>query len=93
MPDLTSRDGGQAQPEVILYTRRGCHLCDEAKEVIERLRKEAAFRFEQIDIDTDPALKDRYNDEVPVIFINGKKAFKYQVEPRQFLKRLSKRSD
>lgn len=75
-------------PEVLLYTRAGCHLCDEAKEQIHRLRKQAPFAFREVDIDLDPELRERYNEEVPVVFIHGKKAFKYRVDPRQFLKRL-----
>ena len=75
-------------PEVVLYTRVGCHLCDEAKEQIHGLRKQAAFTFREVDIDLDPELRERYHEEVPVIFIDGKKAFKYRIDPRQFLKRL-----
>ena len=75
-------------PAVVLYTRAGCHLCDEAKELIRGLRKRAAFTFREVDIDLDPELRQRYNEEVPVVFIDGKKAFKYRIDPRQFLKRL-----
>ena len=75
-------------PEVVLYTRVGCHLCDEAKEQIRRVLAQAPFGFHEVDIDLDPDLRERYNEEVPVVFINGKKAFKYRVDPRQFLKRL-----
>ena len=75
-------------PEVVLYTRAGCHLCDEAKEQIRRVQAQAPFVFLEVDIDLDPDLRERYNEEVPVVFINGKKAFKYRIDPRQFLKRL-----
>jgi len=79
-------------PEVVLYTRPGCHLCDEAKEQLEVLRKTVAFELREIDIDTNPELQRRYNDEVPVIFIHGRKAFKYRIDPRQFLERLRRTS-
>ena len=75
-------------PEVVLYTRAGCHLCDEAKEQIRQAKAQAPFAFREVDIDLDPELRERYNEEVPVVFINGKKAFKYRVDPRQFLKRV-----
>jgi glutaredoxin len=75
-------------PEVILYTRAGCHLCDEAKEQLHGLRRQTAFELRVVDIDQDPELRKLYNDEVPVIFINGHKAFKYRIEPAQFLKLL-----
>jgi len=75
-------------PEVVLYTRAGCHLCDEAKEQLKELRKLVAFALQEIDIDSNPELQRRYNDEVPVIFIHGRKAFKYRIDPSQFLDRL-----
>ncbi len=75
-------------PEVTLYTRQGCHLCEDAKQVIDGLREIAEFRLKILDIDLDPELQARFTNEVPVIFINGRKAFKYRVEPRQLLRRL-----
>ncbi len=78
----------QSQPVVTFYTRKGCHLCDVARAEVERLRGEAHFSLEIIDIDTDEELRRKFNDEVPVIFINGRKAFKYRVEARRFLRLL-----
>ena len=77
-----------ALPEVILYTRAGCHLCDEAKAEIRRVQAEAPFTFREVDIDLDPALRDLYNEEVPVILINGEKAFRYRIDPGEFRKLL-----
>jgi glutaredoxin len=77
--------------KVTLYTRDRCCLCEDAKRVIEAARRHAAFEFEEIDIDTDPALRSLYNEEVPVIAINGRKAFKYRVEMQEFLKKLEAR--
>ena len=74
--------------EVLLYTRAGCHLCDEAKQLLRELQKKAPFRFQEVDIDQDPELRQRYNEQVPVVFIHGRKAFKYRIDPAQFLKRL-----
>lgn len=74
--------------EVVLYTRVGCHLCDDAKQLLKELQKKVPFELQEIDIDQYPELRKRYNEEVPVIFIRGKKAFKYRIDPRQFLKRL-----
>ncbi len=75
-------------PEVILYTRAGCHLCEEAKEEIRRVRAEIPFAFRSIDIDRDPELVSLYNEEVPVILVNGEKAFWYQVDAEELRKRL-----
>jgi len=74
--------------DVVLYTRKGCHLCEEAKREIERLRAAAEFQLEIRDVDADPELQARFSNEVPVVFINGRKAFKYRVDAKQFLRRL-----
>lgn len=78
--------------KVTLYTRRGCHLCEEAKHVIESVKQRYAFDYEECDIDSDPQMQRLYNEEVPVISIDGRKAFKYHVTPAALLKRLAARS-
>ncbi len=78
-------------PRVTLYTRAGCCLCDDAKRVLARARRQAQFDYEELDIDRDPELRQRYNDEVPVVAINGTKAFKYKVEMNELLKKLRAR--
>ena len=75
-------------PEVILYTRAGCHLCEEAREEIRRVRAKIPFAFRSIDIDRDPELVSLYNEEVPVIFVNGEKTFRYRVDAKELRKRL-----
>ena len=59
---------------VTLYTRRGCHLCDDAKQAIESARRRSAFEYKEFDIDADPKLREMYNEEVPVITIDGARA-------------------
>lgn len=81
------------RPTVILYTRRGCCLCDDAKRVIDEARRRAEFDYRELDIDADPELQRQYNDEVPVIAINGSKAFKYRVTVEEFLKKLAAREN
>ena len=76
---------------VTLYTRVGCHLCDEAKKVLDRAGARANFELEVLDIDRDPELRRLYNEEVPVIAIDGVKAFKYRVAEAEFLKKLQAR--
>jgi glutaredoxin len=80
------------KPRVTLYTRAGCCLCDQAKNVLAEARRRADFDYEELDIDLDPELRRRYNDEVPVIAINHVKAFKYQVNRDEFLKKLAARA-
>lgn len=72
------------KPRVTFYTRKGCHLCDDAKQVL----LAAGLTIEEVDIDQDPVLQARYNEEVPVVFIDGKKAFKYRVDPKDLQRRL-----
>ena len=79
-------------PTVTLYTRTGCCLCDDAKAVVLAARSRAEFDYQEFDIDLDPELLRRYNDEVPVIAINGVKAFKYKVDMKEFLKKLAARA-
>ena len=77
------------KPLVTLYTRAGCHLCDDAKNVLAAAQSRAAFDYEERDIDADPELRRLYNEEVPVIAIDGRKAFKYRLDMNEFLKRLA----
>jgi glutaredoxin len=76
---------------VTLYTRAGCHLCDEARQVLDAVRTRAEFTLEVLDIDADPELRKLYDVEVPVIAIDGVKAFKYRVTRDELLKKLQAR--
>ena len=76
---------------VTLYTRAGCHLCEEAKQVLAAARRQMEFAYEERDIDADDELRRLYNEEVPVVAIDGRKAFKYRVDMNEFLKRLARR--
>jgi glutaredoxin len=75
---------------VTIYTRPGCHLCDEAKANISRAGAGEQFVIEEINIDEDAALAERYQYDIPVIFINGIKAFKHRVDPREFRRKLKR---
>ena len=54
-----------------------------------QVQDKADFQWREVDIDIDPQLRQKYNDEVPVVFIDGRKAFKYRVDGRQFLRALA----
>jgi glutaredoxin len=79
-------------PKITLYTRKGCCLCDDAKRVLDSARRRVSFDLKEIDIDQDAELRKIYNDEVPVIAINGSKAFKYRVTEQELLKKLAARA-
>ncbi len=78
--------------EVVVYSRRGCHLCDIVKEALTRAEGKADFVWREVDIDSDSQLRQKYNDEVPLVFIDGRKAFKYRMDEDQFLRRLVRRA-
>ncbi|MDA8069070.1 MAG: glutaredoxin family protein [Actinomycetota bacterium] len=68
---------------VTLYGRAGCHLCDDALAVIERLRARIAFDFEPCDIETDAALFSRYLERIPVVTVDGVEVCELFVDERQ----------
>jgi len=76
--------------EVVLYSRKGCHLCEIVKESLGKLEKHGDFSWREIDVDSDAELRHLYNDQVPVVFINGRKAFKYHMDEREFLRKLAR---
>ena len=73
-----------------MYSRPGCHLCDEAKEVIDRVGRRVPFNLSVINIDNDPALEKLYGEQIPVVFINGSKAFKFHVDEVELEKKARK---
>lgn len=75
--------------EVVVYSRKGCHLCEIVKESIVKLHKRGGFTWREIDVDSDTEVRRLYNDEVPVVFIDGRKAFKYRMDEREFLRKLA----
>ena len=74
--------------DVTLYTRPGCHLCDEAKSAIAPLLREFGATLREVNIDDDPILKERYGGDIPVIFIGQKKAAKHRIDVNQFRRQL-----
>ncbi len=77
--------------DVVVYSRKGCHLCDVVKETLRQVEGEAEFAWREVDIDADAELCARYNEEVPVVFIDGRKAFKYRMEGWALLRALAGR--
>ncbi len=67
--------------KLILYGRRECHLCEVAKEAVERLQRRLDFDVEEHDVDDHPDWVRRFGDEVPVGVIDDRKVFKFRVDP------------
>jgi glutaredoxin len=74
--------------EITLYTREGCHLCEEAKAAILPLVSEFGATFREVDIDDDPILHDRYTNDVPVIFLGSKMVAQHRLNPAQLRRQL-----
>ena len=73
---------------VTLYTRAGCHLCEEAEAVLARVREETAFVLERVDIETDDALFKRFLERIPVVAVDGEEVFDYVVDAAELRRKL-----
>ena len=92
-PDIYARtEDGRLQlaapRDVTIYSRPGCHLCEEAKAQISPLLKEFGARLTEINIDEDSQLRAQYDYDVPVIFLGARKAAKHRVDLAQFRRQL-----
>ena len=79
-------DGGL--PTVDILSRPDCHLCDEAKALLRELQSSHAFVLRETDITARAELLERYGSEIPVVFVNGRKLFKYRVDAEPFVRAL-----
>ncbi len=75
---------------VIVYGRPGCHLCEDAVAIIERVRARLPFTLEQRNIEADEGLFKRYLERIPVVEIDDEEAFELFVDEQQFERRLSR---
>ena len=72
-------------PRVVVYSAEGCHLCERALEVVAQV---CAGDFERVDIDGDPELEAAYRTSIPVVEIDGERAFTFFVQPEALRRRL-----
>ena len=87
-------DGGDFMT-LTLYSRPGCHLCDDMKALVRRVMQSSTHQIsmEEVDISTDPELERRYGVEIPVLLVNGAKAAKYRVTENELRRILAGRVD
>ena len=78
---------------VTLYTRPGCHLCDEAKGAMLDARCEDLYTLREINIDSDPDLARRYGWDIPVVLVNGIETFKHRLAPSDFRREIRRALD
>ena len=77
-----------AECQVVVYSKPGCCLCDELKAQLRRLQRTHRFEWREVNILEDNEAFAQFKEEIPVVFINGRKAFKYRLNEKMFLKRL-----
>jgi hypothetical protein len=78
--------------EVTIYSRPGCHLCDEMKALVLEVGRSIPFSLLEVDISGDPELETLYGLEIPVLLVDGWKIAKYRTTADQFRRALSSRS-
>jgi glutaredoxin len=85
----TSEPAQPIKPSVVVYSRPGCHLCEEAKEAIAAAQCADEYTLDEINIESDPDLLKRYRYDIPVIFINGVEAFRHRLTTDEFRRKLA----
>jgi glutaredoxin len=65
---------------VTVYSKPGCHLCEKAVRVLQRIQAQHPFALEEVNIQTDPALLAEYGEQIPVVLLNGAFLFEYEVD-------------
>jgi glutathione S-transferase len=77
-------------PLVTLYGKPGCHLCDDARAVVERVRAEHPFELREVDISLDPALFREYGERIPVLELDGEELFEFHVDEAVLVQRVDR---
>lgn len=75
-----------------LYVKKDCHLCSVAKGVLLKVQKKIPFEFQEIDIESERDLYAQFKEKIPVVFINGKRAFVYRVDEGELIRILGRGS-
>lgn len=75
---------------VEIYGAPGCHLCEEAEGLLRRVAPELGLEVTSVDIAGDPEMEARFRPEIPVVFLAGRKAFKYRVDERELRRRVER---
>ena len=73
-----------------LFTRPGCHLCDDLKKTLQQIRRRHAFELTEVDISRDPSLGRRYGQDIPVLLIDGIEAARHRIDEAEIVDRLKR---
>jgi len=76
--------------EVVVYSKEGCCLCEEALKVLRKVQASCPFILREVNIVEDRNLLEKFREEIPVVYIDSWKAFKYRVEERKFIDQLTR---
>jgi glutaredoxin len=75
---------------ITLYGKPGCHLCEDARAALERVRTERRFELEEVDVSLDPALHREYGERIPVLALDGEELFEFFVDEASLRERLDR---
>ncbi|MBI3014206.1 MAG: glutaredoxin family protein [Candidatus Tectomicrobia bacterium] len=75
---------------VEIYGKRECHLCEEVKATLRKVQREIPFDLREIDIESTPELYETYKERIPLVFLNGRLAFKFRVDEKTLRRRLAR---
>jgi hypothetical protein len=90
---MSRGDSGDCpRPDVVLYHAEGCHLCERARAQLAELREELDFDLREVDISGDRNLEATYRELIPVVEIDGVRAFVYYLQPAGFRRRLAEKT-
>lgn len=81
-----SKQKEPASPQVIFYTKAGCHLCEEARDMLDDIAAEIVYNLTEIDIRSDPAIFEEYRYRIPVIIIDNETVVEGRIEYRDLAK-------
>jgi len=77
-------------PRVTLYGKPGCHLCDDARAVVERVRAAHPFELREVDVSLDPELHRAYGERIPVLELDGEELFEFFVDAAELGRRIDR---
>ncbi|MHB1846801.1 MAG: redoxin domain-containing protein [Deltaproteobacteria bacterium] len=76
--------------QVEIYGKSDCSLCDDAKAILERVRAQLPFELVEVDIELDPKLFEQFKNDIPVVYVDGRKAFKHRIDEAALVRRLER---
>ena len=77
-------------PRATLYGKPGCHLCDDARAVVERVRADHPFELTEVDVSLDPELNRAYGERIPVLELDGEELFQFFVDEAELRRRIDR---